>query len=379
MNPLESERTSAAISARLTVLEGFGQGTVVVVDRFPVVIGRGIEADIPLPDDPGSPTISRAHLRLTLAAGRLAAEDLSTNGTSIGDRLLQPGVPAVLGAQETVWLGTRTALLVETVRPRPARDAAPVASETALADIPLQLLTLGESVLRVRGRELGADLARHRKAFLLLVYLAGAMPHAVPVVRLWEVFWPDHPESGKQGLQTAVSRLRKLFRDVDPNLSNPVLFERQSYWVNPAYEVEMDAASFERGCQVARVAGPSAAGLWERALDLYGGDFLPGVSEQWVERRRLRLRALFLQGVEAFGELVESSQPERALEWYREGLNADPGWEQGHLGVMRLLTQLGRKHEALFHYHECERLMRRLYGQSPSPDLLRFYHSELEG
>lgn len=376
------DHTRAAVSARLTVLEGFSQGVVFLVGDFPTVVGRGAEADILLEDDPNAPTISRAHLRLALASGRLTVEDLSTNGTSIENRLLRPGEEVLLGQQETVWLGPRTALLVETVRARPTQEAPETSPMPDRPAIPLELVTLGPWSVQVGGRTLDQNQWAHRKAFLLMVYLAGASPHSVPVVRLWEVFWPDNPESGRQGLQTAVSRLRRCFRQLSPetSLPNPVLFRDQAYSLDPTYEPQLDALVFEQCCSAgrhARSAGnlESAEQMWHRAVGLYRRDFLEGFSEDWVDRRRVQLRRELLETLAGLAHL--SCDAEEALQMYRRGLELEPGWEAGHLGLLRCLVQLERRHEAVFHYQECERTLRRLYGQTPSPHLLRFYHTEL--
>lgn len=377
------DQTTASLSAKLTVLQGFSQGAVYLVDSFPVVIGRGGKADVIIDDNPNSPTISRSHFRLSLASGRVQLEDLSSNGTSIDKKLLTRGQAVLLETSETVWLGSETAVLIETIRPRPLVEFSRPQPEIPGGEVlTLRVTTLDDWSFTVADTPLDKDSWNHRKAFLVCVYLAEANRHAVPVAKLWEAFWPDTLESGRQGLQTAVSRLRRYFKTlpVEPPLPNPVVFKDQTYSLAPEFEPVLDASVFKQTCAAARQAhtggnATSAKQLWLEAVELYRQDFLVGYNEGWVERRRLQLRKELFSALLGLTELAGES--EESLTYFRKGLEFDSGWEAGHFGVLKCLLQLGRRHEALFHYQECERTMHRLYGQGPSAKLLRLYHTEL--
>jgi hypothetical protein len=68
----------------------------VTVGRHPALCERVI-------DDPG---VSRRHLRVGIAEGRLFAEDLNTlNGTYLDDEALEPFRPTPLGPDQVLSLG----------------------------------------------------------------------------------------------------------------------------------------------------------------------------------------------------------------------------------------------------------------------------------
>lgn len=96
--------------------QGYAAGSSYLVEHFPAILGRGKEADVRLGDDPSDPTLSRRHARLSLGGGRLSVQDLSTNGTSLGQRLLRADEVVSLQDREELWLGPRTCMLVETLR-----------------------------------------------------------------------------------------------------------------------------------------------------------------------------------------------------------------------------------------------------------------------
>lgn len=349
------------------------------MEYFPAIVGRGAQADIILDDSPRSPTISRSHFKLSLASGRLQIEDLSSNGTSIDGGLLQRGRPVLLQTSETVWLGTETAVLVETIRPEPAVNFERPLPQTAEGEaITLEFKTLDSWSVRLGEKVWGSEEWTHRKAFLVLVYLAEASPRSVPIARLWEALWADSAPSGRQGLQTAVSRVRRYLKSYAE--ANPILFKEQAYCLAPEYGPRIDASDFEQRCSAGRHAYSvgnkhSAEQLWTEAVALYQQDFLEGFNEEWVERRRLQLRRELLATLIGLAEI--HGLTETSLAHLRRGLAFDAGWEAGHLGVLTCLLALGRKHEALFHYQECEKTLQRLYGQGPSEPLLRLYHAHL--
>ncbi len=379
----EEERTTAAISARLTVLKGGSRGTVLTVESFPVVVGRGKEADLRLQDDPSAPTLSRAHIQLAVAGGRLILEDLSTNGTAVEGQLLKPGERVSLGPRETIELGPTTVLLVETIYPRERPEAGELLRSGP--GIPLPITTLGDWSARLAGLELGPKAWTHRRSFLVLVYLAGASPHSVSVVRLWEVFWPDDPTLGRKGLQSTVSRLRGVFRQANPELPNPVLLRDQAYQLDPAYAPELDASLFEQACASGRQAlragqNEAAERVLRRALTYYRGDFLRDFPEAWAERRRVQLRGEFFTTLTELARLAsESDRLEQALDLLRRGISLDPAWEEGQLGLLTVLAGLDRRHEAVFAFEEYERHLKRVLGTSPSPELLEFYRCNITG
>jgi hypothetical protein len=56
----------------------------------------------------------------------------------------------------------------------------------------------------------------------------------------------------------------------------------------------------------------------------------------------------------------------RALEYARRGIGIDESREEAHYDLMRLLALSGSHREALRHYHEVERLLKRQMGAAPS-------------
>ncbi|HKI56186.1 MAG TPA: response regulator [Trueperaceae bacterium] len=128
-----------------------------------------------------------------------------------------------------------------------------------------------------------------RKAVeLLLFLLAGGKRCTVHEARA-ELWWGQAAENH---LHVLVSRLRKMLAGVAT-----VALEGDRLELRFDGKVHWDAEAFERAAEAALDAADEAA--IERAVRLYGGDFLPGFDSPWAEREQTRLEELHLRLLEA--------------------------------------------------------------------------------
>jgi DNA-binding SARP family transcriptional activator len=113
------------------------------------------------------------------------------------------------------------------------------------------------------------------------------------------------------------------------------------------------------------------------ALDLYAGDFLPGLFvddggaelDEWIERTRRRLREKVVAGAWELVEELSRPQPTTsALELARRARSLSPDDEQGLRRHMELLARAGDPAAALRAYAQFSRRLRREYEAEPSPE-----------
>jgi len=100
-------------------------------------------------------------------------------------------------------------------------------------------------------------------------------------------FWPDAPEDeSRLNLRRHIRRLLELLPSAPPD--NPwLLSDRSTLQWNPATDFWLDVAEFERlSAEPARLAD---------AVDLYGGNLLEGLYDDWVFGDRERLREARVQ------------------------------------------------------------------------------------
>jgi DNA-binding SARP family transcriptional activator len=141
----------------------------------------------------------------------------------------------------------------------------------------IRLLTLGVVDLRRDGLEVRSVLAQPKR-LALLAYLAGE-PGFHSRETLLGLFWPEQDgERARNALRQALHYLRK-------SLGEDALVGRGDREIGVGDDVLFcDAAAFDSA---------AAAGRWDEALELYRGEFLPGLfldgvpeAERWLEEAR---------------------------------------------------------------------------------------------
>lgn len=343
--------TSPALELVVSVTQGRQAGSRWHLRSFPAIIGRGEAADVRLEDDPLNPALSRRHVCLHLRNGRIMVEDLSTNGTAVGGRMLAPGECLPVEGELSLRLGARILLKLE------------LQSKPVMAHL-LAIRAFGPLEVELEGRRIPDSAWESRQAGILLVYLALQEGRGVAAERLMSDLWP-HATGGRNALQSAVSRLRKALRSAaQETLADPVRFERQRYFLNPVYQLDVDVLEFDR--MLARGQAPDL----EAARSLVRGPFLEGLSDDWVLLRREHYERAQL---EATAALAQALPPGQAIELCRRELAEHPLWEVGHALLLEVLVAEGRRDEAVRHYHAYTRTFRSQLQMGPSPAMLELY------
>jgi DNA-binding SARP family transcriptional activator len=187
-------------------------------------------------------------------------------------------------------------------------------------------------------------------------------------------FWGDSPESvARKNLRTDIWRIRTVLepQGVEPgsclavNQDEVSLRSGADHWLDiHEFEATLDQAGIREG-------GEAQAALLRHAVELYRGDLLDGVYDDWCifERERLRLR--YLDGLErlirhhdARGEWTEAAAYAQRL------LANDALREHVHRTVIRCHLALGDRAAALRQFDTCARLLRQELEVEPSPETL---------
>lgn len=184
------------------------------------------------------------------------------------------------------------------------------------------------------------------------------------------VFWPELPgEKMSNNFHSTLYRVRKALG------SDAVVVTGGRYAVGVDYW--FDVQEFETLIERARLLPPrdwQAQDLWERAVELYQGDFLPEVDRAWCVPKREEIRGAYVEALVELGRCCEAGDRfEAAVAWYRRALGEDELREDVHRRIMRAYVELGRRSDALVQYRECQEVLRRDLGVAPSPKTRKLY------
>lgn len=129
-----------------------------------------------------------------------------------------------------------------------------------------------------------------------------------------------------------------------------------------------DAILFEQKIDLARrlPAGKAALEAWQQAVNLYHGDYLPGIFSEWAQIKRQGLFMKFIDALLACGRLlVALEEREAALEFYRRVLHQDEYNEEAYQQVQQL-----RPSEASFYLDRVDCLPRPVMAQPVMQSLM---------
>jgi DNA-binding SARP family transcriptional activator len=212
-----------------------------------------------------------------------------------------------------------------------------------------------------------------KKTRSLLAYLL--LFHQRPVHReiLMYRFWGNtSPSSARNSLNVSIHEIRSWFRNVMPG-RELILFENESYSVNPELDLATDTGQFtsfwQRGRAIELAQGlESALGAYNKAAALYRGDLLEEMPyEEWCESERENFRETYLLilnrlGAHFFNEGIFSV----AIQVYRKMLEKDPCLEDVHRRLIIAYYQMGMRDRAVRQYYKCVQTLQEELQVEPS-------------
>ncbi|RKN85162.1 response regulator [Paenibacillus ginsengarvi] len=137
--------------------------------------------------------------------------------------------------------------------------------------------------------------------------------------------------------------------------------------------VSCDLYEFERLLKQIRSAPEPSADWFRQAEALYTGEFLKGKAYEWASGQTRRLEEQYIELLEAAARFhIELNQPQKSLRYFGEILKLDAIREDISHEVIRLYTELGRKHEAFRQYELLEQLLLQELGTRPDPRIQAF-------
>jgi DNA-binding SARP family transcriptional activator len=225
-------------------------------------------------------------------------------------------------------------------------------------------------------------LGRNGKALVILKYLLANRRRPVSQDHLMGWLWPrSNLKKARWSLNSAIHGLRKLLGGCSSSLpTNCVTLEDGYYRLSPSIRVVTDVDEldecYEKGRRLEREGRmPEAAAEYERAIELYRGDYLiEDLYDDWtmVERERLANAYLDMLGRLAMHYMETGQYQESIRNCYRV-LEKDRCHEDSYRLLMRCYARLGLRGRALHQYRMCKQILGQEYGTSPSPETTSLY------
>jgi len=215
----------------------------------------------------------------------------------------------------------------------------------------------------------------------LLAYLALHYRDSIDRKQLAYLFWPDSEDGqARTNLRRELHHLRSELPCADDVID---LGAEALRWKvgDPSL---VDVAGFEAALADAAEAREHKARRAERsalarAVELYRGDLLPALYDDWVEGDRERLRAGALAALKRLVELCEAAgATDSALDYAERRIRIDPLDEATYRVLMRLHQRAGNRAAAINAFHRCAGVLQRELDLDPSQATREAYETLLE-
>lgn len=200
-----------------------------------------------------------------------------------------------------------------------------------------------------------------------------------------DVFWQDYPvRRARSCLNTTLWRLRRLLEPEGVSRGTYLLCSPSGeVRFNSESDLWLDVAVLDEGIRgiencSAQGADVVVAGKLRTALDVYAGELLEDMYDDWALVERERYRVAYLNGL---AWLMRFHQTRRewdlSAECARKILRVDPLREEIHRELIRVLKESGRRTEAVRQFECCRRLLEEELGVEPMEET-RILVSEVE-
>ena len=243
---------------------------------------------------------------------------------------------------------------------------------TSLCGPGVDIRALGSVEVRVNGRVIEPADWGYSKPRELFFLLCSSPPRTREQLGL--ALWPDLTNNQlRNALHSAMRDMRRALGDREW-----VVFAGGRYGFNSERPHRFDVSDFEGVLATARrLPGLQALPHLQKAVSVYGGDFLEGAaSGEWAELRRRELRTSYEMALGATGAiLVKQGQSRQAVQIYERAVAHEPLDEAAHRELMKCWARLGEPARVLRHYQKLQDFLRKELGAPPAPETARIYES----
>ncbi|MDP6452650.1 MAG: BTAD domain-containing putative transcriptional regulator, partial [SAR202 cluster bacterium] len=272
----------------------------------------------------------------------------------------------------------------------PTRERSGVDSQTKRLpeDARLQVHTLGRLRLILDGQPVPMSRFKRSKALTLLKILVAHRGRPIPRDKLVEMIWPtSDPMLSNRNLRVVLHSLR---RTLEPGLtqggaSTLVLNRGDLVLLDPSESVWVDAEDFDQQARqalkhAAQDQVEEAIACYNKASALYQGEYMDDEPySDWCLFERERLKEVYINlNAQIALTFVGMDDFDQAIEACRTALGVDSGREDIHRALMGLLSQSGRRDEALRQFDLCRWTLSQEIGVPPSPETVAVYQAILD-
>lgn len=242
----------------------------------------------------------------------------------------------------------------------------------------LDIKMLGTFSLSYEGKSVIPENSRENKVLFFLQYLIIQRGRGIPQEELIDVILGDDECTNPiNTLKNIVYRARKLFHDAGLEEKKYIYNKSGVYGFAQTMPAVIDIEEFSKTSNAAQNAknDEKALALSLKAIELYGGDFLPkSYSQIWVIPRAVTYQDMFFANINrAALLLLEKKDYAKMLAVTEKALSLYPFTEKFYILRITAFNEMGRIKEAISTYETACAILFDELGVSPSEELRNVY------
>lgn len=226
-----------------------------------------------------------------------------------------------------------------------------------------QFRLFGGLYLTVDGKTIALSSQLGKQLSAILAFLICNYKQSVSKEKMIDNFWPDS-DNPTNALKFAIHRLRNALKDIEGLPETELIVTTSNgYQFNPEINAELDTEIFEKN--VLNAKSDTELSLYHDCIDLYKGDFLEGIEEEWVITDRGYYRSIFTQICHTLAvEYMKIDNLKDAIEVCEKGLDADEFEETLIYTYLEALVKDKRFNYAKKYYNEISKKYEKRVGIS---------------
>jgi LuxR family maltose regulon positive regulatory protein len=235
-------------------------------------------------------------------------------------------------------------------------------------------------IFRDKSKPFAADAWTTKRARDIFCYIATSKHRRVDKEVLIDAFWGDDDLAAiEKNFHPTISHIRKALNSNQSFKQNFLVFRDGAYQLNPELSYSIDTEEFDAAVSEAEKAkrekdAESFRENLEKANEIYRGEFMAGVYEDWAEERRGFYAEQHSRVLNALAKLAFTDKSwSSALKFAGEILKNDPFREDAHRLIMKVFAAQGKRSSVVEQFETLQNLLKKELGVAPAPETRKIF------
>ena len=284
---------------------------------------------------------------------------------------LDQGIRSQVVAEALIRAGEKSPFLERVLENLPEEQNTQVSIQNSYS---IQVQCFGNFQVLLNGEEVTQERWISAKARDLLAYFVTVRGEKTPADKVFDAIWGDKERTSRTAFHTALSRLRNALK-TGTDSPRLVLVEVGEYWLDSA-RFTIDVDEFDSALAKARAASnaKSRAEWYERAVNMYGGEYLQNLYYEWVFSERRRLAQSYLGALQELTSYhLAAHSPKRAIEYIEKAIPLDKLNEDLYCLAMRAYADVNDRTGLSRVYSDLKLILKKELNADPLPETKQLY------